>query len=720
MNDMDITLYISRFIYRIRYQIIIGSLVVAGLVAYFTQFLPKTYTVNTSIYTGIVSTTGLDDEKLNYFEQNNTFDNLINLTKAKGTLENVSLKLFATSMVHGNPDEDNTYITAKNYSALKKTVPKEVLELIDRSSLSNTIKNLVQYKEDVPRNFLFDLFNYVHPHYSYNALKNVVVARKGNSDLVEISYSTNDPGIALNAVKYINEELINSYESIRYKSANDIVSYYEEQLKLEQIKLNGLENNLTSYNIENQVINYGEQTKAIAIAHANYEDRYEQTIRDLESSNNLLKELEAQMDTRTKLIKTNTDFIDVLNEVSTINGKITEIEAFNSETSQSANAQLEKYRQSLKIAESKLVGLSNNMTEYKLSKEGVAIGDMVNQWLTEMIRNTKAKAELKVLKERNTDFKNKYKILSPVGTQINRKEREIRVSEESYLEILHGLNLAKLKQKNIRLTSASLNVITLPAFPLMSDSSKRGLLTVAAFMGSIIFIIGFNLVIELLDRTLRDADRARRLTQTPIFGAFTGNNQLKYRGYIKMCNRVSAAHTCNRLNRFLHNGKPTYINILSIENKEGKSFIIKYLKEQWEEQGLKVVCLVAEKDFSADSSFLLANNFDYFRIENNIDIVIVEHLSLQRNIIPSGLLKRADINLLIANACRVWKNSDDEYLKYLKEMKEDAPLYMYLNNARREAVEDFTGPLPPKSSMQDFANRVMYLGLTARNSAVKE
>ena len=161
---MDITLYISRCLYRIRYQIFFGSLIVTALVAYFTQFLPKTYTVNTSIFTGIVSSTGLDEEKQTFFEQNNTFDNLINLTKAKGSLEKVSLKLFAASMIYGNPDEDNMYITAKNYSTLQKIVPEEVKNLINKDSLALTIKNLENYKKEIPRNFLFDLFNYTHPH----------------------------------------------------------------------------------------------------------------------------------------------------------------------------------------------------------------------------------------------------------------------------------------------------------------------------------------------------------------------------------------------------------------------------------------------------------------------------------------------------------------------------------------------------------------------------
>lgn len=66
-----------------------------------------------------------------------------------------------------------------------------------------------------------------------------------------------------------------------------------------------------------------------------------------------------------------------------------------------------------------------------------------------------------------------------------------------------------------------------------------------------------------------------------------------------------------------------------------------------------------------------------------------------------------------------WKNSDTELVKYLRDITEGTALYLYLNNATREAVEDFTGQLPPQTSMRSFANRMMYMGLTATNTAVK-
>ena len=157
---MDITLYISRFIYRIRHQLVFGTLIITALVAYFSQFLEKKYTVTTSIYTGITSNTGLNDEtRPDWQAVNNTYDNLVNLTKSRGTLENVSLKLLALNLMHGDPEIDNLYITANNYKKLIASVPEEILHLVDTASLDKTVNLFKEYKYSDSRN-LMDLVHF--------------------------------------------------------------------------------------------------------------------------------------------------------------------------------------------------------------------------------------------------------------------------------------------------------------------------------------------------------------------------------------------------------------------------------------------------------------------------------------------------------------------------------------------------------------------------------
>lgn len=719
---MDVLLFISKFIYRIRYKLFVGTLLTTLFVAYFTQFMPKTYTVNTSIYTGFASNTGLDeDSKTDWLQLNSTFDNLINLVRAKKTLENVSIQLFAQDMIYGNPVEDNLYINAKTFRDLQKIVPKDVAKLIDKNSFEKTVENLKNYKQEMPDNFMFNLFNLKHPHYSYSALKDVVIKRIGNSDMLEISYKTNDPGIALNTVKLINVELVKSYDDLRYNATKDVSKYYDEQLKKLKSELRELEDTLTEYNVRNRIINYSEQTKAIAISFTDYENRYEQAMRDYKSSSELIAKFEGQMDVKNKLTQNNSEFLKALDEVSTINRKITEIEIFNTGENLEDNKELQEYRNKLKEVEKNISKLSNNINEYKYSKEGVSLESVVGQWLMEVIKNTKVKAELSVLDERRNDFNKQYETFSPIGTQLKRKEREIQITEQAYLDAMHGLNLALQKQKNIQLTSASLTTITPPSYPLFSDGSKRSLFVVASFIGSFVFILGCCLVIELMDRTLRDPLRAERLTGIEVLGALIGWKHLKYRGYTRAINRKATAYICNRIHSYNKIGKTTIVNLISTEAREGKSFLAKYMIDYWALAGMKVKYVSYDVDFMPKSKeYVYASNYGTLlpNIANEeFDILLVECAPLSLYSIPLALLKEANINLLVANARRVWKESDTMQVKALKETS--TPLYMLLNNANRNVVEEFTGQLPPYSSEQSFIRRIFLLGLTAENTAVK-
>ena len=54
------------------------------------------------------------------------------------------------------------------------------------------------------------------------------------------------------------------------------------------------------------------------------------------------------MEVRTKLVKTNEEFINALEDVSRISGKITEIETFTSENALNKDTELTRYQDQLK------------------------------------------------------------------------------------------------------------------------------------------------------------------------------------------------------------------------------------------------------------------------------------------------------------------------------------------------------------------------------------
>ena len=670
---MDIIQFLAQFFYRIRYRLLWGTFIVTALVVYFTQFLPYSYTVNSSIYAGVTNASSVTNEGFNLFSVNSTFDNLINIAKSKGTLEKVSVRLLATCLVYGDEYKDNHYILAKHYRQLLQTVPKEVITLIDRNSVEKTTENLIQYRKSSNRNFVYTIFSHPRsPFFSYNALSKINAKRLGTSDLIDISYTCSDPGITQNTIIILEDELIKSYEELRFSATNDVIAYFEEQVKKAKANLMHEEDDLMHYNVQEEVINYLEQTKALAITKYEVEDRYELAQREYESARALLKMLEEKMDIRAQILRTNTNLLQELNKVSSLNEKIMEQEIFTNDKTYDQNLELQNNKRNLKKAEENISNLSDKLNEFGFSKEGVGIQSMVEEWLQAVVREARSKAELKVLKERMEDIREGYRTLSPVGTQVNRKERAVGIAEATYREQLRGLSEARLRLKNIEMSTSNLQIISPPEYPLTDNGRKRLLYIIFALVGSIIFITGFSLLIELIDRTLRDAYRSRRLTGLPVLAAFNGTNNLKYRGFLKACNRRAAAYACQQINGYLQPNRATIINLLSIEKREGKSFLAKYFAQYWESEGLCVRIVSHDIDFEKESkNYVQAQQLsDFWQLndaEQKPDIILVEYPALCHYDIPEKVLAESDFNLLIANAARLWSEKDNARLRSVKE-----------------------------------------------------
>lgn len=274
------------------------------------------------------------------------------------------------------------------------------------------------------------------------------------------------------------------------------------------------------------------------------------------------------------------------------------------------------------------------------------------------------------------------------------------------------------------MSTSNLQTISPPEYPLTDNGRKRTIYIIMAFFGSMLFIITYFLLIELLDRTLRDAERSKRLTGLPVIAAFNGVSNLKFRGFLKACNRMAAAYCCRQLNSHIQPNRPTIINLLSMEQGEGKSYLAKYFSTYWETEGLRVRVVEASLDFETnDKHYVQAQHLSDFwkrnEAEQEPDIILVEYPAINDATIPLPVLRSSDANLLVANACRLWRTSDGNTLAAIKEVIGDTPLYLYLNNADREVVESFTGELPPQTPVHSFFSRLAQLGLTSKKAAVR-
>lgn len=144
-------------------------------------------------------------------------------------------------------------------------------------------------------NYLYGVFYYNLPYYSYNDLRAIRVARKGASDLIEISYTASDPGIAYNTIDILTKEFVNEYSAIRYGETDKVIEYFKSELQRIGKELRLKEDSLTQYNVEKRVINYYDETKEIAAINKEFELREQNVLIAYNSAKAMLNELEKQM-----------------------------------------------------------------------------------------------------------------------------------------------------------------------------------------------------------------------------------------------------------------------------------------------------------------------------------------------------------------------------------------------------------------------------------------
>ena len=72
-------------------------------------------------------------------------------------------------------------------------------------------------------NFVYKLLNYIHPHYSINAISSISTQRIANSDFVQLKYESDDPGICQQTLIIFNEVCIKNYKNIKKNRSDDVV-----------------------------------------------------------------------------------------------------------------------------------------------------------------------------------------------------------------------------------------------------------------------------------------------------------------------------------------------------------------------------------------------------------------------------------------------------------------------------------------------------------------
>ncbi|KAF0198512.1 MAG: hypothetical protein FD166_1153 [Bacteroidetes bacterium] len=389
---------------------------------------------------------------------------------------------------------------------------------INREAFELTVQNLKAYMALSDTNFVYKLLYFNHPHYSFNALSKIKVQRIGTSDLVKLNYESDDPGICQQTLVLLTEVCIKNYKGIKENRSDAVVKYFEYQVKQAAARLQVSENRLLKFNEEHNIINYYEQSKAVAIVKEDLEVSYHNMRIKLAGTKAALKRIEDKLGNQQQIQLNNAAIIEKRNQLGEINSRIATIEtvsgsdSLNNQSLVILKAKADKLKDDMRV-------IVNNLYNYGHTTEGLPINSLLSDWLKNVIEYEDTKAGLEVLGDRITDFQKQYAVYAPAGANIKRIEREISVSEQEFLELLHGLNLAKLKLQDAELSS-SIKAVDQPFFPLSPNPTKRKLLVIVAAVFGFIILLGTILAMEFFDKTLKNPRRASKFLKFKLVGIF--------------------------------------------------------------------------------------------------------------------------------------------------------------------------------------------------------
>ena len=505
---MDLFRYIVRFLYKIRWYLVILPLIALIVAWFMTRDMERIYDANTTVYTGMITGYNLEGGTGAAGGQSQTnITNLMLIITTDNTIREVSLRLFARCMMYGNPNKDNNYISAQHFRELSASVPADVKALINHNSESATYANLKAYEKPTINNYIFSLLNY-HQWFGINSITSrLKVLQLNRSDIIDIGYSCNDAGITFNTLDILNEVFARQYQQLRFGETNNVIKFFEREVARLYRVLTNAEDDLIRYNVSKKIINYGEQTKVLAGMEAQQQNFRNDQLMNYTTAKALMDYLERQLGNRAQVIRSNKEFTNQVKDISRIQSRISNLRLMSSEgggNNVESQQELAKAERDLQAATGRVTQLTKDIEASTYSTEtGVKANDMISRWLEQLLLLEKTKAQMTATDIMKENIDRQYLFYAPIGATLDRKARHIGFIEANYMSMLNSLNSARLRQRNLQMSTASLKVLNPPMFPLNAQPTNRSMILLGSLMLAFLFTALYFFLIEMLDICMR-------------------------------------------------------------------------------------------------------------------------------------------------------------------------------------------------------------------------
>ncbi len=729
---MTLVEFIKLVVRNLRLMVLMG-LLVGGLVFFLTRGQKKTYTSKMVINTGVVSGYNIEnhnsDSKVDRDYTRNELENLISLATAYETIEELSLRLLTRYLMLEEPDP--RWILKENYADLRENLPPAIWEIELDTSFKDNVEQLRAIRDEDKKNPVFKVIYSDHDFFGHEKLSTIRVRRNGNSDLLEVTYTTTDPAVCQQTLAMMAEVFTEKHLFLKERQSADVLSFFEKATRASANRLRAAEDRLLNFRIENNIINYYEQTRFIADKKEDLDEMFFKEVMELEAAQASLKRLDEQLRNRGKLAQLNQLLVERRQEISEITDRLARYQIQTVEAEKVDPNTIQSWENQLQAIKDEINDFAKEAYFFEQTPEGVAKGDLLSEWLKNVIKLEEAGSRLEVLRQRKREFEEIYKQFAPWGSRLKKIEREIALAEDSYLANLHSYNQARLHLQNT-VMSANLNLMDAPFYPTRDSGSMQLILTIVGFLAGFMLTLGVVVILEFLDQTLKRPQEAARKLKLPLFGVFPlfpsgkklGSARLDYAAIRKRSVDLALQNLALATRKV--SDRPRMVLAASTRGGEGVSFLTSLIVQRLRSQSKSVRYFyshgndasgrapvvphrdnreVAWQETGANMSPVL----DQIKAElerNEWDYLFLEIPPLLSGRYPLEMTEQADIAMLICRANRTWNSADGKALETLREALGKAP-GLIINATPPESIDGFLGELPrSRSRLRMFLKRL--------------
>jgi uncharacterized protein involved in exopolysaccharide biosynthesis len=669
--------------------LIILPLVAALSIFALTLNQKKDYTSQALLYTGIVPAsdgTVNVQARVDVFAVNNAFDNIQTIITSRQVLEETNLHLIARHLMRkkNKPAELEKSITTflnehrEGFADLPAYQSEEELfKLLQDRSQNSSIQWLLENDLSI---------------YSGSIIKkNLKIKRSGSSDILEVAFTSNEATVAEETLDFLIDVFTKRYKEIRKSEVGSMVRFFEIEVAKAADRLTVVADEMKAFQMKNRIINYYEQTHLVAIETEHLNGQYYDELMKLAASERAFQDLKSKLGDPVQQALSSEEIVRSQQNISSLMTKKQLVES-SSEEYQTIHSSIQKEEESLRKAISKLY--VDGRTE-----EGVSKKDILRQWLDQFIALSEARARVTIMEQRKIKQEKEYDFFAPLGSALHNFERQMDVAEREYLDLLHSLNQARLRQQSAE-SSTLLSTVDGPNRPLKPEPSKRKLLVIVGWLGTLVMVMGVILFIEYFDSTLQSPERAENKTGLISIGALTNqfDTPIGKRAWSDfmlrfMANISGSDHVARRV---LFISQSTVINGEAVASHLAKSLT----------QCNKSVAYCGMTS-SATSELPIPSGDKVPADDKNVDFVFSVLPSLNDAVADWSALQNTDRVILLTNGESSWSPSDKQTVSLLEKIFATKP-YLLLVDVDEKRLEPWMGELPkPRSRFRVLIKKIV-------------